>query len=103
MNSNDDANTETAETESPATETKSRRHKRKTSPRGLVRVTDELIETALPKNSEHCMIADAVKIAFPGAKGVSVDLATIRFSDPEKGLRYIYLTPRIAQTALVEF
>jgi hypothetical protein len=32
-----------------------------------------------------------------------VDIATIRWSDPSKGLRYIYMTPRVAQEALVHF
>jgi hypothetical protein len=98
-------NDETADAESTTTESKPKRpyNKRRNSPKILVRVTDDLIETALPKDSEHCMVADAVKVAFPTAKAVSVDLATVRFSDPDKGLRYIYLTPRFAQTALVEF
>jgi hypothetical protein len=49
------------------------------------------------------MIADAVYAAVPGAKSVSVDLATIRWTDPEKGVRYTYLTPRPAQLALLDF
>jgi hypothetical protein len=49
------------------------------------------------------MIAEAVKAAYPDARSVSVDLATIRFSDPTQGLRYTYLTPRIAQVELVMF
>jgi hypothetical protein len=49
------------------------------------------------------MIAEAVKSAYPMARGIAVDLATIRFSDREKGLRYTYMTPRIAQSALVNF
>lgn len=34
---------------------------------------------------------------------MSVDLQSIRFSDPSRGLRYVYLTPRIAQEALILF
>jgi hypothetical protein len=49
------------------------------------------------------MIAEAVKVAVPGASKVSVDLQTIRFTDLEKRLRYVYLTPRQAQLALVSF
>lgn len=82
---------------------KPKHHKRKVSPRVLVRVTDEIIDTSIPKDSEHCMIADAVKAAFPAAKNISVDLVTVRFSDPAKGLRYIYLTPAIAQASLIDF
>jgi len=49
------------------------------------------------------MIAEAIKIARPGAKSISVDLATIRYTNAEKGVRYTYLTPRIAQVQLVRF
>lgn len=66
-------------------------------------VTDELVKLAKPRDSGHCMIADAVKVAIPEAKHVSVDLATIRFTDPTKRLRYIYLTPQSVQQALLRF
>lgn len=68
-----------------------------------VRVDTETIEDAIPRDSSHCMIAEAVRTAFPAAKNISVDLQTIRFSDPERGLRYTYLTPRVAQLALINF
>ena len=73
------------------------------SPRVDVTVTEEVIEGSKKRDSSHCMIAEAVKASFPDAKLVSVDLQTIRFSDPKKGLRYTYLTPRIGQVALIEF
>lgn len=71
-------------------------------------VTQEDISVALPKNSGHCMIADAVKRDFlkkfkRKPLGVAVDLQTIRMTDVEKGLRYIYLTPRIGQIQLLRF
>lgn len=75
----------------------------KRAPRLLIRVTQGHIDTALPKDSEHCMIADAIKAAVPSARRVSVDLQTIRFSDPKRGLRYVYLTPRLPQEALIDF
>jgi len=68
-----------------------------------VEVTPEIIGTATQADSGHCMIADAVKAAVPGAANISVDLQTIRFSDPKKRMRYVYLTPRMAQLALVDF
>src|SRR5437899_7159508 len=77
--------------------------KMKRSPRLRLDVTEELIQKAVPKDSKHCMIAEAVKIAFPSASAIAVDLATIRFSDRKKRFRYTYLTPRIAQAALVNF
>lgn len=68
-----------------------------------VSVTSEMIQAAIPKDSAHCMIADAVLAAVPDAKKISVDLQTIRFTDPKKKVRYTYLTPRCAQVALVNF
>jgi hypothetical protein len=69
----------------------------------VVNVTDEVIAKSVPRDSGHCMVADAVKLAYPNAQHISVDIQTIRFSDPTKGLRYTYLTPRTAQVSLVEF
>lgn len=66
-------------------------------------VSAEMIATAIPEDSAHCMIADALKAAMPEARSVSVDLATIRFTDPKNGRRYIYLTPIPAQAALLDF
>lgn len=73
------------------------------SPRVTVEITPEIIEAAKRRDSGHCMIAEAIKRVVPGASGVSVDLATIRWTDREKGLRYIYLTPRIGQLSLLQF
>lgn len=73
------------------------------TPEVIVDVTQTEIDLAIPRDSGHCMISDAVRAAFPNAKSVSTDLQTIRFSDSVKGLRYTYLTPRIAQVALVRF
>jgi hypothetical protein len=66
-------------------------------------LTPDVIAASKERDSSHCMIAEAVKVAFPGATYVSVDLQTIRFSDPAKRQRYTYLTPRSAQIALIEF
>ena len=49
------------------------------------------------------MIAEAIRDARPDAQFVSVDIQTIRFSIPFKRIRCTYLTPRIAQLALVRF
>lgn len=103
MNPNDEMSADETVKAEDTTTSKPKRHRRKVSPKVLLRVTDEIIDRSVPKSSEHCMVADAVKVAFPTAKAVSVDLATVRFSDPGKGLRYIYLTPRIAQEQLIEF
>ncbi len=77
--------------------------KSKTSPRLTVSVTQDVIDTAQSRDSSHCMIADAIQKAVPNAMYISVDLATIRFTDLTAGKRYIYLTPRPAQEALLSF
>jgi hypothetical protein len=75
----------------------------KGSPRVRLAVTEELVAGAVQGDSGHCMIAEALKAALPFAKHVSVDIQTIRFSDPSTRARYVYLTPRMAQEALVAF
>ena len=73
------------------------------APRPIIHVTEEIISNAIRKNSGACMIANAIRQQRPDASGVSVDLQTIRFSDPEKRLRYIWITPRVAVNALIRF
>jgi hypothetical protein len=72
-------------------------------PRHTITVTKEIIKKACQRNSRHCMIAETIKAQIPGATTVTVDLMTIRFSIPEKGLRYTYHTPHLAQDALARF
>ncbi len=66
-------------------------------------ITESIIESAVPQNSSHCMIADGIKAKLPEVRQISVDLATIRFTDPRTQQRYIYLTPRAAQLKLIQF
>ena len=73
------------------------------SPRPRVEITQEIIDQATPKNSGHCVIADAIAAKVPGASSVSVDLATVRWTDRAKGVRYIWLTPVSAQQLLLAF
>jgi hypothetical protein len=72
-------------------------------PKGKIRVEKDVIDKACRANSRHCMIAEAIRDQIKGATNISVDLMTIRYSDPKKGLRYTFHTPRVAQKALVEF
>jgi hypothetical protein len=69
----------------------------------VVKVTAENINTATPRESGHCMIADAVRECLPNAQRVMVDLQCTRWTDVEKQIRYIALTPARAQKALVDF
>jgi hypothetical protein len=66
-------------------------------------VTADIIAEATRENSSNCMIAVALKRAIPDAQAVSVDLATIRYTDKERRERYIYLTPTRAQNALLDY
>lgn len=68
-----------------------------------VNVTQPIIDRSERRDSDHCMIADAIRAALPDAKAVSVDLMTIRFTDPVKRQRYVYLCPRSVQLALIHF
>lgn len=77
--------------------------KSKRSPRVDIKVTQDIIDRSTQRDSSHCMIAEALQKAVPQAKYISVDLATIRFTDLAAGQRYIYLTPRNAQAALLAF
>jgi hypothetical protein len=73
------------------------------SPRLTISIDRETIEASTRRKSSHCMIAEAIKQAIPRATGVSVDLQAIRWTDPDLQLRYVFLTPREAQIALIHF
>jgi hypothetical protein len=72
-------------------------------PRIRVAVKQEHITEAVAADSSKCWIAEAIKATVPHATAVIVDLATTRFTDATKGLRYVYATPYSAQKALIEF
>ena len=68
-----------------------------------IQVTAENIQNACKANTNYCMIAEAIKAQLPGVRNVSVDMMHVRWSDPEKGWRYIYMTPKPAQYALIRY
>jgi hypothetical protein len=68
-----------------------------------IQVTAENIERACKADSRHCMIADAISTQLPGVRNISVDMMNIRWSDPSTGWRYIYMTPKAAQYALIDY
>jgi hypothetical protein len=72
-------------------------------PTPRIEITQDIINGSCQKNARHCMIAQAIKKRFPQAVNVVVDLATIRWSDRQKRLRYTFLTPPKGQEALVRF
>lgn len=73
------------------------------SPKVKIDVSEEIIGNACQRTSHHCMIAESIKNHNPDFRNVSVDLMTIRFSDPENGMRYTYNTPPNARHALALF
>lgn len=68
-----------------------------------VNVTPELVDRAVQRDSRHCMIAEAIKEQNPHFRHILVDLATIRWTNPRTGKRYVCLTPEVAGSALVAF
>jgi hypothetical protein len=68
-----------------------------------LKVTKDIIARGTKGNSNHCMVAEAIKEAYPKAMHVAVDIQTIRFSDREKRERYTYLTPKAVQRLIVRF
>lgn len=73
------------------------------SPKIKVVVGEDIIRNSVSRDSSHCMIAEALKASYPEGSSVSVDIQTIRVSNPKKRLRYTYLTPRLAQVSLIKF
>jgi hypothetical protein len=73
------------------------------SPRLELKLTEERRDEAIKSNSGACLIADAIKAQYPQFTRVTVDMATIRFSDSVRGVRYVYLTPPEAQHVLLSF
>jgi hypothetical protein len=71
--------------------------------RRRISVEDVHIAESLQRSSSACAIAEAVKQQIPNAIHVSVDLATIRWTDRVKQLRYVALTPMCAQELVVNF
>jgi hypothetical protein len=69
--------------------------------RAKISVLDKHFAEALAKNSSHCALAFAVRDAVPHARHISVDLQTIRWTDTERGVRYCFLTPAIAQQDVI--
>jgi hypothetical protein len=68
---------------------------------GRVEITIEQrhIDRAIERHS-HAAAAEAIK-EQTGWKFVSVDIQTIRGSDPRKGLRFCFLTPHVVQHSII--
>jgi len=81
--------------------------RKKSKPNLQITVSEKVIANSIRADSGHCMIAEAIK-ETAREKGlklgfIAVDLQTIRVTNLLSRLRYIYLTPPMAQMALVKF
>ncbi len=68
-----------------------------------ISVTEKNITTACERDSHHCMVADAIRDQIKNAQYILVDVQSIRWSDPDKGIRYTYLTPPVVQQQIIKF
>jgi hypothetical protein len=73
------------------------------SPSVTVVLTQEKIDQAVRRDSQHCWISETIAETIPNTANVETDTATIRWTDPDKGLRYIYLTPQEVRNAIYRF
>jgi hypothetical protein len=73
------------------------------APRLIITLTDKQWAVAKQSSSGGCLIADALKEQHPNLTKVTVDMATIRATDRERGERYTWLTPGPAQHVLLSF
>ena len=71
--------------------------------RRRISVEDTHIAQALQRSSSACAVAEALKQQICNAIHVSIDLATIRWTDRVKQIRYVCLTPVCAQELIVNF
>lgn len=73
------------------------------APRIEIDLTQEHIANGVARNSNHCMVAEALRDKYPELKHIAVDIQTIRATDKKKRERYVWLTPRSVQQHIINF
>jgi len=68
-----------------------------------VTVDEPIIERACQRDSRHCMVAEAIQAQHPKWRNISVDVATIRWTNPKTRMRYTALTPDSIRGAILAF
>jgi hypothetical protein len=68
-----------------------------------LKVTQDIIDHAIKKDSRCCAIANAVKDKYPTAKSIKVDVQSVKFTLRESGMRYTFLTPPLGQKLILDF
>lgn len=69
------------------------KNKRARSPRLVIDVTPKRWERAKQSHSGACLLADAIRDAYPHLSAISVNAMLISATDKAAGERYTYLTP----------
>ena len=75
------------------------------SPTFSVEVTADMIADAIRRDSAHCMVADALRVAADPERyfNIEVDLYVASVTDRIRNLRFHYHLPRNVQLALIDF
>lgn len=73
------------------------------APKLFLKITQELIDWAIPGDAIRCAIARAILSHIPHASHIAVDGRQICFSDSTQRLRYKYTTPRKCQSFIILF
>lgn len=73
------------------------------SPKITLTIAEKARQAAIKSNSGGCLIAAAILQQYPHLSDPTVDMATVRFTDRQRGIRYTYLTPPEAQHVLLSF
>jgi hypothetical protein len=73
------------------------------APRIFISVTKGVVAESTQRNSNHCMVAEALKEKYPQLTHISVDIQTIRATNKKKRERYVWLTPRVVQKMIIDF
>jgi hypothetical protein len=73
------------------------------APHVTITLTEEIIKESTQRDSKNCMVAETIAATVPNASNVVVDAATIRWSDLDKGLRYVYITPNVVRDSILRF
>jgi hypothetical protein len=69
----------------------------------FIAVEQSHIDEALRASSSHCAIAMAIQSTLPTAKFIAVDVQCIRFTLPERQMRFCFLTPHAARELVINF
>lgn len=59
------------------------------------------IKDGIARDSRKCIIAEAIRESHPDWTHIAVDVATIRATDPQRGIRSVWITPLALQRIIL--